>query len=145
MVCLAQVRCSLAKNAERKRKLTAVPAFTELASADPQASRDFLERVFGWQFSSVTMPAGDYLSYRTEGGGQGGVRATLPKEAAGSMNYVRVEDLDDALQAIKRSGGEIVLARVDVPEMGSFFWFRIPGGPVMACWQDAPDRKPRKE
>lgn len=81
---------------------------------------------------------GEYLSYRTPGGGRGGIRPTRPRETPLSMNYVRVDDLDAAVTKIKRASGEIVLPRVDVPGMGSFFWFKIPGGPIMACWQDAP-------
>ena len=121
-----------------------MPAFTELASSDPAAARRFLERVFGWTFESTKMPMGEYLSYRTSGGGQGGIRATQSNETPNSTNYVRVADLDAALQRIKRAGGDIVLPRVDVPGMGSFFWFRIPSGPVMACWQDAP-KLPKEE
>ena len=113
-------------------------AFSELASTDPGATRSFLERTFGWSFESVTFPMGEYLSFTTPGGGRGGVRPVAPKEVPGSMNYVLVQDLDAATTKIKRAGGEIVLPRVDVPGMGSFFWFRVPGGPIMACWQDAP-------
>ncbi len=42
---------------------------------------------------------------------------------------------------IKRSGGEILMPIVDVPQMGRFFWFKVPGGPVLAAWQDAADRE----
>ena len=129
----------MVKKKQSSEGLHAVPAFTELASTDPSASRRFLQKVFGWSFESVEMPQGEYLSYRTAGGGQGGIRPTQPNEPAGSMNYVRVSDLDAALQKVRAAGGEVVLARVDVPKMGSFFWFRVPGGPVMACWQDAPE------
>ncbi|TLZ43385.1 MAG: VOC family protein [Methanobacteriota archaeon] len=127
----------------RKRKVAEpraerVPMFTELASTDPATTRSFLEKVFGWSFASTKMPMGEYLSYRTPTGGQGGVRPTRGTEAPTSMSYVRVPDLDAALQKIRRAGGDIVLPRVDVPGMGSFFWFRIPSGPMMACWQDAP-------
>ena len=113
-------------------------AFSELTSTDPKATRSFLERTFGWSFESVAFPMGEYLSFKTPGGGRGGVRPAGPKEVPGSMNYVLVRDLDAAITKIKRAGGEIVLPRVDVPGMGSFFWFRVPGGPIMACWQDAP-------
>src|SRR5258706_11512867 len=126
----------MAKRTDAHPPVKAVPAFTELASSDPPASRAFLERVFGWSFESIQMPQGEYLSYRTDGGGVGGIRPTQGMEPPGSMNYVRVEDLDAAQARVKREGGEIVLARVDVPQMGSFFWFRVPGGPVMACWKD---------
>ena len=113
-------------------------AFTELASSDPEATRRFLEKIFGWSFESVKMLGGEYLSFSAPGG-RGGIRPTQPKERPNSTNYVRVQDLDIALTKIKAAGAEVVLPRVDVPGMGSFFWFRIPGGPIMACWQDAPN------
>jgi predicted enzyme related to lactoylglutathione lyase len=72
---------------------------------------------------------------------QGSIRKTRAQERSASMNYVLVEDLGAMEKKILASGGEIVLPRVDVPHMGSFFWFKIPGGPVLACWEDAPDRK----
>ena len=126
------------KKTQEEAAVDGVVAFTELASSDPGSTRAFLEKVFDWNFERVKMPMGEYLSYRTPGGVRGGIRSTQPKEAPLSMNYVRVEDLDAAMTKIKRAGAEVVLARVDVPGMGSFFWFRIPGGPLMACWQDAP-------
>lgn len=113
-------------------------AFSELSSTDPAATRTFLEKVFGWRFQSVPFPMGEYLSFRTPGSGQGGIRPTREKETPGSMNYVRVRDLDAARKKIERAGGEIVMPRVDVPGMGSFFWFRVPGGPILAAWQDSP-------
>jgi uncharacterized protein (TIGR02453 family) len=54
------------------------------------------------------------------------------------MNYVRVEDLRQAEESVRGAGGKIILPRTDIPGMGSFFWFKIPSGPLMACWQDAP-------
>lgn len=117
-------------------------AFVEFASTDPEVARAFLGKVFGWRFRAVQMPAGEYLSFRTPGGGQGGVRPTRGGEPPSSLSYVRVRDLDEARRKVERAGGHVVLPRVDVPGMGSFFWFQIPSGPVMACWQDAP-REPR--
>jgi uncharacterized protein len=111
-------------------------AFTEMASEDPAATRRFLERVFRWTFHSAHMPQGEYWSFEIPGGGRGGIRPTRPTEAPSSLSYLRVADLDAAQKRIERAGGVIVLPRVDVPNMGSFFWFKIPGGPIMACWQD---------
>jgi predicted enzyme related to lactoylglutathione lyase len=113
-------------------------AFSELSSTDPAATRNFLEKVFAWRFQSVKFPLGEYLSFEAPGGGRGGVRSVQAKEIPGSMNYVRVDDLDAAWRKIERAGGAIVLPRVDIPGMGSFFWFRIPGGPILAACQDAP-------
>jgi uncharacterized protein len=113
-------------------------AFVELASGEPSATRQFLSKVFGWKFRTVQMPAGEYLSFRTPGGGQGGIRPTRAGEPPSSMSYVRVRDIEAARRKVERAGGTVVLPRVDVPSMGSFFWFQIPQGPIMACWKDAP-------
>jgi uncharacterized protein len=120
-------------------------AFTELASSDPAATRRFLERVFGWRFRSLQMPMGEYLACEVPGG-RGGVRPVRANEDPTSLAYVRVADLDAAQRRVLAAGGAIVLPRVDVPSMGSFFWFRVPGGPILACWQDLPaDAMSREE
>jgi predicted enzyme related to lactoylglutathione lyase len=116
-------------------------AHTELVSTDPASTRDFLKRVFDWRFESMETPQGEMISYQTPGGAQGSIRKTSPKELPLSMNYILVDDLSSAEKKILASGGEIVLSRVDVPDMGSFFWFKIPGGPVLACWEDSPNRR----
>ena len=112
-------------------------AFTELASDDPKATRRFLEKVFGWTFRSIQMPMGEYLSYQTPDG-RGGVRPVRPSEPPSSLAYIRVKDLNDAQARVRAAGASIVLPRVDVPGMGCFFWFRVPGGALLACWQDLP-------
>lgn len=118
--------------------------FVELSSEDPPATRRFLEKVFGWHFQSRTMPQGEYLAYEAPGGGRGGIRPTRPTEAPASLSYVRVTDLSKALEQVSKSGGTIVLPPVHIPGMGSFFWFQAPGGPILACWQDAP-AEPKEE
>jgi len=112
-------------------------AFTEMASEDPAATRTFLERAFRWNFRSMRMPQGEYLSFEIPGGGRGGIRPTQPTESPSSLSYIRVNDLDSARERVLREGGTVVLPRVNVPGMGSFFWFKVPGGPILACWQDA--------
>lgn len=115
-------------------------AHTELATTDPAATQRFLEKIFGWKFDKVKTPTGDLRTYRTPGGSQGSVRPVQPREAPASINYILVKDLDATAEGIRKAGGEIVMPRVDVPGMGSFFWFKLPGGPILACWQDATER-----
>src|SRR5213078_4625059 len=79
-------------------------AFSELSSTDPAATRRFLEKVFAWRFESLKFPLGEYLSFEAPGGGRGGVRPVQAKEIPGSMNYVRVDDLDGASRKIVRAG-----------------------------------------
>ena len=113
-------------------------AHTELASTNPSETREFLSSVFGWEFQSADSPKNEIFSYRTPAGVQGSVRKTAPQEPASSLNYVLVNDIQKAEEKVRAFGGEIILPRVDVPKMGSFFWFKVPGGPILACWQDSP-------
>jgi hypothetical protein len=108
---------------------------TELASTDPAATRKFLEATFGWSFETMKGPGGDYHAFQSPGGGRGGIRPTQAHEPPGSMSYVTVEDVDAALEKVKRGGGEIVLPRTTIPGMGTFFWFKVPGGPILAAWK----------
>lgn len=127
------------KKPAKDSRIDGTMAFAELSSTDSSATRGFLEKVFGWRFEQVKFPLGEYLSFQAPGGGRGGVRPTRAEEIPGSVNYIRVQDLDAARKKIERAGGTVVLPRVDVPGMGSFLWFQVPGGPILAAWQDAPD------
>ncbi len=120
-----------------KTRVHGMMAFTELASMDTNETRRFLEEAFDWKFDAVQMPMGQYLTYRSPGGTTVGIRPAQRTEIPGSTNYVRVEDLREAEKKIRKLGGQIILSRTDIPDMGSFFWFKIPSGPVMACWQDS--------
>jgi predicted enzyme related to lactoylglutathione lyase len=123
----------------RPARITGMIAHTEIASTSPSETREFLSKVFGWEFQNVNRPDDlEMYSYRTAVGVQGTVRKTASREPPSSLNYVLVDDIGKAEEKVRASGGEIVLPRVDVPKMGSFFWFKVPGGPILACWQDAP-------
>jgi predicted enzyme related to lactoylglutathione lyase len=112
-------------------------ALTELASTNLSETRKFLEETFGWKFDAIQMPTGPYLTFQNPGGPTVGIRPTQKSEIPSSTNYVLVKDLDEAERNVRKKGGQIILPRTDIPGMGSFFWFKIPSSPIMACWQDS--------
>src|SRR5215210_7055187 len=59
---------------------------TELASADPAATRAWCAKVLGWTFKpSVPMPGGgEYMLFAYSELGGGGIRPTNPSETPGS-------------------------------------------------------------
>ena len=130
--------------AKKKRstleRVNGMLAHTELASTDPTATKNVLGKLFGWEFQTVRTAVGELFSYQTPGGARGSVRTTQPSEVPAVVNYILVEDLDRTAREIEKAGGEIVLPTVEVPGMGRFFWFKVPGGPILACWMDAPGR-----
>jgi predicted enzyme related to lactoylglutathione lyase len=123
------------------KRMTGMLAHTEFASTDPRATREFLEKVFGWDLAEVKTPTGKIIRYQTPGGARGSIRRTGAKEAPGTINYVLVKDIAATAKRVKRMGGERLMPITDVPHMGSYFWFKVPGGPVLAAWQDAPERE----
>jgi predicted enzyme related to lactoylglutathione lyase len=125
-------------NDSRRTRTPGAMAFTELASTNLSETRKFLEETFSWRFDSVQMPTGQYLTFQNSAGTTVGIRSAQESEIPGSTNYVLVKDRDEAERNVRKKGGQIVLPRTDIPGMGSFFWFKIPSGPIMACWQDAP-------
>ena len=124
-------------NDSRRTRTPGAMAFTELASTNLGETGKFLEETFGWRFDSVQMPTGQYLTFQNPAGTTIGIGSAQESEIPGSTNYVLVKDLDEAERNVRKKGGQIVLPRTDIPGMGSFFWFKIPSGPIMACWQDA--------
>src|SRR3989449_10785818 len=81
-------------------------AFSELTSTDPKATRSFLERTFGWSFESVAFPMGEYLSFKTPGGGRGGGPPAGAKGGPGRMEYVRGEGLRAAGAGVQSAGAQ---------------------------------------
>src|SRR2546425_9145125 len=67
---------------------------TELASADPAATKAWCAKVLGWTFKpSFPTPAGDYHLFAYSDKGGGGIRRTNSAEAPGSMPVIHVADV----------------------------------------------------
>lgn len=120
------------------------PTFLELSSADPVSTRKFLETVFGWSFASRASGTEDGLAFQTLDGLEGRVHRVPTEVPPERISRVRVEDLGSTLERAQGAGGTLILPRVDAPGLGSFFTVRIPGGPILTCWQSAPPARPRK-
>lgn len=103
---------------------------TELASADPEATRDWCAKVLGWTFmaSFPTPDGGTYhlFSYSDQGGG--GVRSTNQSEAPGSIPFVHVRDAREAFETALREGAEEMFPPTRVMEGVTTAVVRAPGG-----------------
>ncbi|MCD0280128.1 VOC family protein [Xanthomonas melonis] len=109
--------------------------YVEFASIDPDASRAFFERVFGWQFQAY---GPDYLAFN-DGRLDGGfyrTAVTAPEEG-GPLVVLYADDLAPILERVRAAGGEIVKPVFGFPG-GSRFHFREPGGSVLAVWSERP-------
>lgn len=103
---------------------------TELASADPPATKAWCARVLGWSFKpSFPMPGGgEYHLFTYSDQGGGGIRPNNPPEIPGSIPYVHVADARAAYEKALREGAEEMLAPTRVMEGVTVAIVRAPGG-----------------
>lgn len=102
---------------------------TELASADPEATRQWCAEVFGWTFQPpFPSPDGDYHLFAYSDSGGGGIRAVRPGESPGSTPTVHVADTQAAYDAALAAGAEGVSPPTKVMEGVNVALVRAPGG-----------------
>lgn len=66
---------------------------TELASADPEATKAWCASVLGWMFKpGFPTPNGDYHLFAYSDQGRGGIRRNNPPEIPGTILYVHGPD-----------------------------------------------------
>lgn len=117
----------------------------EIQSADPEAASKFYSSTFGWQIVKWEGPIEYWLvTTGTEGPGiDGGIlrrQGDAPATGAGVNAYVctmGVESIDDTLAAITKNGGEIVVAKHEIPNVGTLAYCKDPDGNIFGVMQPA--------
>jgi len=101
----------------------------EIRSTDPDASRAFYGKLFGWTFPDGGMPGYSYVESGVEGAIPGGISPLQGGEPLVTF-FVGVEDVRAALQAATAAGGKVVQPATDVPGV-RFGVFADPLGQVV--------------
>ncbi|HEV2317501.1 MAG TPA: VOC family protein [Thermoplasmata archaeon] len=112
----------------------------EFTSNDLNASRKFLEGVFGWKFKKEAMGDAEYWTWDAGSGPAGGLMAPMNGMPPATMNYVLVESIDAALKKIASHGGKVVMPKQEIPTIGWFAVYEVPGGFHQAIFQAAQKR-----
>ncbi len=117
----------------------------EIPADDTARAKRFYETAFGWAVESY--PEFDYHGLITV---QRDEKTRLPKEA-GAINggmmkrrspinnpviTINVEDMDRAVEKVKKSGGKIVREKMSVGGMGLAAYFEDSEGNVLGLWQE---------
>lgn len=95
-------------------------AWNELSSTDPEASKAFYGKLFGWvKDGEMDMgPLGKYEFWK-DADGRFGLGAVMPKMAEMPIPmwtyYFRVPDIDAAVETIKAKGGQIFQDPIEIP------------------------------
>ncbi len=94
-------------------------------------SEKFYNKVFGWK----TMPMEQNPNYRffeASAGIMGGFISEIPEEAQGTVIYIYVPDIEEALKEIKSAGGEQFMDIMQIGEEGKIAFFSDPNGTMWA-------------
>jgi hypothetical protein len=115
----------------------------EIHSADPDAAAKFYSSIFGWKISKWDGPV-EYWLVQTgeEGRGiDGGIvrrQGDAPATGAAVNAYVctiGVESLDETLTSIMVNGGEIAVAKHEIPGVGILAYFKDLDGNIFGVMQ----------
>jgi predicted enzyme related to lactoylglutathione lyase len=91
----------------------------ELMTTDHAAAADFYTRLFGWELTSAFDMGGGamYQMFGRNGRELGGMFTKGPDMPAPSawVHYIRVDDINAAVERIKAAGGQVVNGPMEVP------------------------------
>jgi len=113
------------------------PAWVDLASSDPAASRAFYARLFGWTIEVNPDPQyGGYALARIDGRDVAGIGPAMAPGAPTAWSlYVGTADAEALAGKVGAAGGTVVMPTFDVGDQGRMAVFQDPGGAFISAWQ----------
>ncbi len=115
------------------------PAWVELATDDPAASREFYSKLFGWNVEVSPDPQYGGYGMARLGDGDGdvaGITAKMMPEAPTAWSlYIDTDDAAALGDAVQAAGGTVIAPAFDVGDMGRMAVFADPTGAVISAWQ----------
>lgn len=115
----------------------------ELATTDADAALDFYQQLFGWKKNSDfdMGPMGMYHMYGLDGDDYGGIfnkPADMPAPPHWLL-YAMVTDIDDAVDRVKKNGGQVLNGPMEVPGGDMVAQCMDPQGAMFALHAKKPD------
>lgn len=111
-------------------------AHTELASADPAATKVWAQKALGWKFEApMPMPGGEYYMWQAGKENGGGIRSNMPPETPGTLIYVEVANIRSAYETALKHGAKPMMPPKAIGKgMGSMAVVNAPGGVAIGLW-----------
>jgi predicted enzyme related to lactoylglutathione lyase len=98
------------------------PVHFELTVENMERAKTFYSKVFGWSFQQYGDDSMPYWLVTTgpdgEPGINGGLRGRMPGEGPATINTMGVESVDAAIETITAAGGQVVMPKMAIPNMG---------------------------
>ncbi|EZP48047.1 Lactoylglutathione lyase family protein [Micrococcus luteus] len=119
------------------------PAWIDYTAPDFARQRAFYEALFGWTFTDSGEEFGHYLMITKDGASVGGamdadqvsqMTGEDPLPAAWTV-YLRTQDMDATLTAVRENGGAVLVDAMPVGDLGVMAVAEGPGHEVVGFWQ----------
>jgi predicted enzyme related to lactoylglutathione lyase len=115
----------------------------DIYADDPGRAEKFYGEALGWKFEKWDGPM-DYWLITTGSDMEKGINGGMSrregewakKGASVGAVTVGVDDLDAVIEKIKKAGGEIVMEKAAIPEVGWMANFKDPEGNVLGLMQE---------
>ena len=108
----------------------------EIPCDNPEKEMNFFKEVFGWTFKQSTTEQYWYVITGDEN--SPGINGGFLKKRDPKMpvaNSIQVEDIDEAIKKIEQAGGEVVVPKKPVRDVGWLAFFTDPDGNVHGILQ----------
>jgi uncharacterized protein len=108
-------------------------AHVEIPSTDLDKSKEFYNKIFGWEFK----PFGNgYLLFNNRKGITAGLRkADSIVKGDNTIFHVWVESIDETLKKVTESGGKTEREKTTIPVMGFYALLNDPDGNIIGLFQ----------
>lgn len=118
----------------------------EVPADNMERAKKFYSEVFGWvmlpgipgiEYQSITTTPTDERMIPIEKGAINGGLIPRNGQVKHPIITIQVEDIDSALEGVKKHGGKISLKKTVMGDIGFFAYFEDPEGNLMGLWQSA--------
>jgi predicted enzyme related to lactoylglutathione lyase len=123
--------------ADTKTAIANKPAWVDLSSSDPAASRKFYGDLFGWKVEVSPDPKyGGYAMAKVGGKDVAGIGPKMSEQAPTAWSvYIGTEDAAGLAKKVEQAGGKVIAPAFDIPEQGRMAVFQDPAGAFISAWQ----------
>ena len=102
----------------------------EIQAKNVESLKSFYENVLGWKIIKSSLPGMDYWLIHTvptdekgmlqHPGVNGGLYTRTPEwSGVNQVNYISVENIDEYISKVTAAGGKILIAKQQIPSVGS--------------------------
>ncbi|HEX4100692.1 MAG TPA: VOC family protein [Pseudonocardiaceae bacterium] len=113
------------------------PCWVDLMTSDTERSQAFYGQLFGWTAEQPAEEFGGYFNFSSDGVLVAGCMASRPDSEQPDVwsVYLATDDASKTVEAATAHGGQVVVAAMEVGDLGTMAIVSDPGGAGIGLWQ----------